>query len=171
MDIDLQSGPPAAMRPLERDRITGIQVRLTVGGARYLHVSLSADGGIARSGRGERDFEGSTGDPTLFGRLRDRVSPEILRWAGQTWSDPSARGKACELMIALRDASGREARTCWDYGTESPEPPEELRRFVLSVVEATNPWYRRQIELRQERAERRGTSVWRLVPAQEEASV
>jgi hypothetical protein len=61
--------------------------------------------------------------------------------------------------------------TRWEYGTESPEPPQEIRNFILSMVEATNPWYRRQIELRQERAQRRPDAAWRLVPAQTEASL
>ena len=149
---------PGATRPLHPDDIKGIHVRLMVDGARYVHVFLASDGGIARGGRGDRDFEGSVGDPELFSRVLERVTPDILRWAGQSWADPSPRGKTCELLIAFRDRHGRDAVTRWDYGTESPEPPEELRTFVLTLVEATNPWYRRQIELRRERA-------WRLLPA------
>jgi hypothetical protein len=171
MNVDLHAALPGAPRPLERDRITGIHVRLTVGGARYLQVYLSKDGAVARSGRRERSVEGNVGDPEVFSRLLERVSPGLLRWAGQSWSDPSLRGKPCELLIAFRDREGRNAMTRWEYGTESPEPPEEIRNFVLSVVEATNPWYRRQIELRQERAERRPEASWRLVPARAEVSV
>jgi hypothetical protein len=171
MNVNLEAGLPGAPRPLERNRITGIHVRLRVGGARYLHVYVSRDGVIARSGRGERDFEGSFENPGLFSQVLERVSPELLRWAGQSWSDPSPRGKTCELLIAFRESDGRDVMTRWEYGTESPEPPEEIRNFILSMVEATNPWYRRQIELRQERAQRRPDTAWRLVPARTEVSL
>ena len=79
------------------------------------------------------------------------------------YANTAARGKTCELLIGFRLADGSETAIRWEYGSDSPEPPREVREFVLAAVECTNPWYRRQIELRQQRARRPKSEGWRLV--------
>ncbi len=148
------------METHERNRITGIRVRLTVDGSRFVHARLGQDGTIERGGRGGRDFAGRLADPSLFLVSLRRAGADVLRWAGQDWSDPHLRGKACELLIAFEETGGREILTRWEYGTDSPEPPRELRRFLFDLIDATNPWYREQIE-------RRPRSTWQLVPLSE----
>jgi hypothetical protein len=164
MDASLIPVAARAERSFDKERISGVLVRLTVGGTQYLHVSVGADGTLERGGRGEREFSTKLESPELFAEILGKVSPELLRWAGQSWSDPLLRGKTCELLIRFRDAAGGETATRWKYGTDSPEPPREIRDFILSLVEATNPWYREQIEFRQARARRRPDAVWHLVP-------
>jgi len=152
------------------ENISGILIRLTVGGARYMEIRLTAQGEIERGGQGERGFEEHLGNRDLFDEVLGKVSPSLLRWADQSWSDPSLRGKACDLRIAFRDARGRESITRWEYGTDSSEPPEEIRGFVLAAVEATNSWYRRQIETRHQWRQRNPGAAWRLVPLLTEAN-
>ncbi len=164
MEFESRSIVRGAERALESQSLSGVLVRLTVGADRFLHVYLGSDGAVERGGRGEREFSGTLGSPGLFEEVLEKVSPQLLRWAGQSWSDPLLRGKTCELLIGFKEPGGRERLTRWQYGSESPEPPAELRDFVLTIVEATNPWYRRQIEIRQERAHRRPGAAWRLVP-------
>src|SRR5262245_5054600 len=148
----------------EKERLSAVLLRLTVAGARYLHIVVDADGSLERGGHVEGDFSARLGNRDLFAVVQRLVSPEVLRWAGQSWSDPSRRGKTCELVIGFKDASGQEKTTRWEYGTESPEPPREIRDFVLAIVEATNSWYRTQIELRQARSQRRPAAAFRLLP-------
>jgi hypothetical protein len=160
----LRNGYPADSTLFDRKTLSGIVVRLTVDGTRYLSVLVSSDGTLERGGRGEHEFATRLADYDLFSQVVQKVSPDVLRWAGQSWSDPHPKGKTCELLIALRDGAGCELASRWTYGTESPEPPKEIRDFVLEVVETTNPWYRRQIELRQKRPRSREGAAWRLVP-------
>ena len=159
MDVDPR---PEACSP-GKDTISGILVRLTVGGDRYLRLLIGSDGALERGGRGEKEFMGKTVTGDLFSQILESVTPDLLRWSGQSWSDPAARGKTCELLIGFRLADGSETAIRWEYGSDSPEPPREVREFVLAAVECTNPWYRRQIELRQQRARRPKSEGWRLV--------
>ncbi len=147
--------PDPHLPALDRRRITGLRASLTVGGSRFVHARLGGDGSIARGGRGGRDFSGRLADAALFQEALRRAGPDVLRWAGQDWSDPRRRGKPCELLLAFEEADGREILARWEYGTDSPEPPAELRRFLFDLVDATNPWYREQIERR---------PAWQLVP-------
>jgi hypothetical protein len=146
------------MDGLERTRITGIRVQMTVDGARFVHARLARDGAIERGSRGGREYSGRLADSTLYGDCLRKAGPDVLRWAGQDWSDPRPRGLPCELLIAFEEAGGREILTRWEYGTDSPEPPQELRRFLFEVVDATNAWVQSRLERR---------AVWQLVPQME----
>ena len=163
MRFKLDADTPGEVLELEPSRITGILVRLHMESSPYLLVTLGADGSIERLGRGEHEILTGTGALDLFEELRGKVTPGILRWAGQSWSDPFPRGKSCQLVIGFKQGEGREIVTRWDYGSESPEPPAEILDFVVAAVETTNPWYRRRKEM--ERRKRRPSEVagWRLV--------
>lgn len=136
------------------DDVAAVYVCLKVDGERYLRVALGSDGSIERAGREDAEGLRGTAAPRLFEQLRRRVTPELLRWGGQSWSDPFPRGKRCQLVVGFTRSDGRQVATRWEYGSESPEPPAEVRAFVLAAVEAANAWYRERLEDR---------SGWRLV--------
>ena len=126
-------------------------------------MTLGADGSIERLGRGENEILTVTGALDLFEELRRMVTPGILRWAGQSCSDPFPRGKACQLVIGFKQGDERETMTRWDYGSESPEPPPEILDFVVAAVETTNPWYRRRKELERRKRRPSEAPAWHLV--------
>lgn len=163
MQFKLDADLPGAPREVERSCISGILVRLNVENSPYLLVTLAADGSIERLGRGEGEILSGTGAIDLFEDLRGKLTPQILRWVGQSWSDPFPRGKACQLMLGFKEMDGREVLTRWDYGSESPEPPPEILDFVLAAVETTNPWYRRRKELERRKQRPREAIGWHLV--------
>ena len=45
----------------------------------------------------------------------------------------------------------------WRYGTESLGPPEEIRRFVIAAIEATNPWFELQKKVAGKKEDHNGT--------------
>lgn len=163
MRFNLETDTAGTEPAPERNRISGILVRLNVESAPYLLVALDADGNIERLGRGERESLSGTGAEKLFESLREKVTPGVLKWAGQSWSDPFPRGKPCQLLLGFKQGDGRETLTRWDYGSESPEPPPELLDFVVAAVETTNPWYRRQKEIERRRRQPREAIGWHLV--------
>ena len=161
MQFKLDTDAPG--EALERNRICGILMRLNVENTPYLLVALSADGSIERLGLGDRESLSGTGATELFEELRGRLSPGLLKWAGQSWTDPHPRGKPCQLLLGFKQGDGRETLMRWDYGSESPEPPAELLDFVVAAVETTNPWYRRQKEIERRKRRPREAIGWHLV--------
>lgn len=145
---------------METERISKVSLRLSVGGSRLVFLSLAADGRIRRAGRGDEEILGGTAEPNPFPALLRAMTPEFLQWAGQSWSDPRPRGRACRLAIGLRERDGNESLLVWEYGSESPEPPLAIRAFILAAVEATDPWYVRQRALA-----RPARAGWHLLPA------
>ncbi len=145
----------------EPSDICGVLVMLEVGGRQVLLVRLGADGGIHRLGSGsletvERDrFIGSTA-PEAFGRLHEKITPRLLEWCGESRAHPAPRGEVCELVIAFKQADGRELLTAWEYGSLSKWPPQEVLDFVDAAIEATQPWYddqKKQIRIHTQKAE------------------
>lgn len=144
---------------VERNSICGLRVSLDVDGEHFVLIMLGSDGRIKRMGIGsvdgaERDILSGTSTPSLFQQVRQKVTPELLQWRGQSWSDPAPRGKTCELTISFMHADGRETRMYWWYGSESQEPPPEVREFVLAAVEATKPWYEQRMEMDRRKRQR-----------------
>ena len=129
-----------------QNEIVAIMVRLLVDGQQSLFIMLGDDGSISRMGTGRVDkrqdelFVGKT-DAAMFQGLRQQIGPELLDWFGKQLEDTQARGKICELTVALKYADGRESATAWRYGTESPGPPPEAVQFVIAAVNTTNPWF------------------------------
>lgn len=132
----------------------GITITMHVAGEQALFIMLFRDGTINRAGTGsvenaERDlFIGRT-DPTLFAQLQGRIRPEILQWCGQKRSHPQPEGKICELSVGFKRADGQELMTEWRYGSESQGPPPEICQFVLSAIQATEPWFEQQKLMRE----------------------
>jgi len=126
------------------DTIVGIFVRLSVERTRHLWLRLGVAGDIQRAGRQRRGILEGTTSPEVFRQVRRNVTPQLLQWAGQSWTDPLLRGHRCRLLVGFTRPDGCELRTRWEYGSESHEPPDEVREFVLSAVETTDPWYREQ---------------------------
>ena len=130
---------------VDQEEIKGIYVILKVEEVPALVVLLHSDGSINRSGTGALDnkeremFIGVT-DPTLFLKMRSQVTEDLLQWIGVR-VDPQPKGKVCELTIGFMLANGKEQGIHVKYGSESLGPPPEVRRFVISMVEAPDPWY------------------------------
>ena len=77
----------------ERNNICGIRVILEVESARFVFITLTADGAIQRLGMctpdgPERNVLSGSTSPILFQKVRHRVSSALLQWRGQSWSDP-----------------------------------------------------------------------------------
>jgi hypothetical protein len=150
---------------IDRSEICGVLVRLDVEGSKHLFIRLGSDGSIQRLGAIDRDILGGIASPELFQRLVQKVSPALLRWMGQSWSDPAPKGKVCLLVVGFKQTDGRETMLRWQYGSESHEPPPEVLEFVISTVEATNPWISEQNLLERHRRRRLPQQAgWRLVP-------
>lgn len=157
---------PAPKAPIiERSDLCGVLVRLDVEGSKALFIRLSSDGSIERLGTSGRDILDGIAAPTLFGRLIQKVSPQLLRWVGQSWSDPAPLGKPCLLVVGFRQLDGQETLMRWNYGSESYEPPPEVLEFVMSAVEMTNPLIGERKTLGQVMRRRLPQDAgWHLVP-------
>lgn len=149
---------------LRPEDIQGILASLDVECQRYLFIRLNMDGRIERSGATDPDILRGQVPPVVFERLRGMITPALLQWAGQSWSDPVPRGKRCDLVIGFKHRDGTQPLIHWQYGSKSYEPPVETRDFVLGVVEATNPWYEQEKRARRKRARKVTNPLWRLVP-------
>ena len=166
MKLKTESALPGEAHTAERNSICGVHVELNVDGERFVMIMLGADGSIRRLGMGSlnesvsRILTGST-DSIVFQQVRQKVTPHLLQWKGQAWSDPAPRGKTCELIVQFTHADGRETKIHWWYGSESQEPPSEIRTFVLAAVEATRPWYEQSLE-RERRRKARHDDSWGL---------
>jgi len=149
----------------EHQTILGILVLLEVGGRESLLLRLGADGSIHRQGSGsietmERDRFIGTLEPESFQHLVSRVSPELLAWCGQSRSHPAPRGELCELIVAFKQADGRELHMAWRYGSHSKWPPQEVLDFVDEAVRTTEPWYAGQKTQLLERTRRAEYDWW-----------
>lgn len=125
--------------------ITGVLVNLKVDGDLSLFALLAADGSINRFGTGavnntEREMFIGITDPKLFEGVRSRITGDLLKWVGGR-ADPNPRGKVCELVVGFMLANREEHAIQFKYGSESIGPPPEVAKFVIAIVEATNPWY------------------------------
>jgi hypothetical protein len=134
------------------DDLTGILVTIQVDGVQVLYIAVFADGTLHRMGTGsedntEKDLFIGQSSAALFQRLRDRITPDLLRRVG-AYADPSPKGKACELTVGFQKADGEELLSQWKYGSASLGPPPEVRRVVMSAIEATDPWYEQQKRLK-----------------------
>lgn len=156
---------PTPRKPLlDLSRICGVLVRLDVEGEKYLFLQLGADGSIQRLGTTEREILKGTASPELFEKVVRKVTPELLRWKGQSWSDPAPKGKICLLVVGFQEIDGKEVLMRWQYGSESHEPPAEILEFVISAVEATNPWLGEQKIRKRHRQAQPRKAGWHLVP-------
>ena len=130
---------------IDQEEIKGSYVFLKVEEVPALVVLLHSDGSINRMGTGAVDnkemdmFIGVT-DPALFLNVKSQITADLLQWIG-TRADPQPKGKACQLTIGFMLTNGKEQGIQFKYGSESLGPPPEIRRFVVAMVEATNPWY------------------------------
>lgn len=94
------------------DGLTGILVTIKVDGIQVLYIALFADGTLHRMGTGSEDntdkdlFIGKS-LPDLFERLRDSITPDLLRRIGE-YADPSPKGKTCELAVGFQQGNGEE---------------------------------------------------------------
>lgn len=156
---------PTPRKPLlDLSRICGVLVRLDVEGEKFLFLQLGADGSIQRLGTTEREILRGTASPELFERVIQEVTPQLLRWKGQCWSDPAPKGKICLLVVGFQEIDGQEILMRWQYGSESHEPPPEILEFVISAVEATNPWLGEQkLRNRNQKTPPRKNG-WHLIP-------
>ena len=164
MNVKSEVGPAQEAHVVERNSICGVRVTLEVDGESFVFITLTSDGSIRRLGIGapnatEHGILTGTTTPGLFEQIRHKVTPALLQWRGQSWSDPAPRGKTCELEVAFVHADGRETRMHWWYGSESQEPPTEVRDFVLAAVEKTKPWFEQQ-KAKEQRKNERMNSSW-----------
>ena len=127
--------------------IKGISVSLEVGAEKTLFILLSEDGTINRMGIGEVSYldhkslyMGRTNEQ-LFSKLRSRLTDDLLPHMGR-YDVEEKRGQPCRLRIALQFSDGSGGGFEFNYGSESPGPPQELLDFVRAAIEVTDPWYR-----------------------------
>jgi hypothetical protein len=131
---------------IKPEDVTGVAVSLKVDDDLSLFALLAADGSINRLGTGTIDntekemFIGVVNDPKAFQNLRAQISPDLFKWVGGELIHPP-RGKFCELTIGLFLPNKEERTIFFKYGSESIGPPPEVKRLVLAMFEATNPWY------------------------------
>lgn len=113
----------------------------------------------------------------VFERLRARITPELWGWCGKVYSDlelgkePQSLSKRLMANLSLSLQRMREKRTLNSpdrfytlilsfrttdgelhvtgarYRAQSSGPPAEMFEFMDAVVEATNPWFARQLAL------------------------
>lgn len=150
----------------EPSDVCGVLAMLEVGGRQVLLVRLGADGSIHRLGTGsldtlERDRFIGTTSPEPFRQVHEKITPRLLHWCGESRSHPAPRGEVCELVIAFKQADGRELMMAWEYGSLSKWPPPEVLEFVEAAVEATRPWYEEQRKLVRLRTQRAEYEWWR----------
>ncbi len=133
---------------LNVENIAAVMVSLEVDGKNSLWVLLAKDGSINRLGTGAEDntendmFIGIT-SPETFEKLRKQVEPDIFKYEGE-YSGNNIVGKSCELQIAFKFTDNTEIGSTWKYGTKSSGPPQEIKRFVLASIEATESWLEEQ---------------------------
>ena len=130
---------------IDPNSITGVFVDLKVDGDLSLFALLAADGSINRLGTGavnntEKEMFIGIADPKLFEDVRSRITVDLLKWVGAR-ADPNPRGKVCELVVGFMLTNREEYAIQFKYGSESIGPPPEVARFVIAVVETTDPWY------------------------------
>lgn len=134
------------------ENITAIMVALEIDGKNSLFVLLAKDGSINRLGTGTEDntensmYIGIT-KPETFEKLFKQIDSKVLDWEGE-YKSPDIKGKTCELTIGFKLSDGTETGSVWFYGTQSQGPPTEIKSLVVSVVEATEPWYEEQKQIK-----------------------
>jgi hypothetical protein len=131
------------------DEVIGIMVVLVVGGQQALFALLGSDGSIHRMGSGlvdasDRDMFIGKAPPELFQELRSKITPGVIHFLGQRLAAPNPVGKPCELTVGIQYASGREAASAWQYGSESQGPHPEVVDFVKETLRITEPWFEQQ---------------------------
>ena len=130
------------------ENIAAVMVSLTVDGKNSLWVLLAKDGSINRLGTGAEDntendmFIGVTSSEA-FEKLRKQVEPDIFKYEG-VYSGNNIVGKSCELQVAFQFTDNTEIGSTWKYGTKSSGPPQEIKRFVIAAIEATETWFKEQ---------------------------
>jgi hypothetical protein len=128
-----------------KERITGVIVKLAVGGAPCLFVMLGADGAVHRMGSGaagNTDFDhhvGTAPEP-LFQAFMGRISEELFTHAGR-YRMPGAEGAPCELVVLFRRDDGGTIAFQFEYGAESAGPPEDVLDLVEAATSVTGAWW------------------------------
>lgn len=137
--------------PVE-DEIEGVVMRRNLDDVQTFFLMVTDDGGLTREGTGALDdmepvmfMAGS--DPDAFEAVRKRITPELLKWCGQSPESHAVRGKVVELSIQFGFAGDKEEVIEWRYGTESEGPPAVIERFVAAAIRASDPWYQEQLRM------------------------
>lgn len=120
-----------------------LAIDLVVDGEPALHLTLSADGGVRRSGDGSqgapRALQLGQIDPAVFRLVVAHVTPELIARAGR-YSDPNPKGKPCSLRLTMSTGSAQTGIE-FRYGSQSLGPPRPLAALVEEAVAATDDWY------------------------------
>lgn len=123
--------------------IRALAIDMSVDGESALHLTLSADGGVRRSGDGSqrapRRLEMGQIDPAVFRRVVALVTPELIERAGR-YTDPNPKGLPCSLRLVMNTGS-EETGIEFRYGSQSLGPPPPLAALVEEAVAATDDWY------------------------------
>lgn len=128
-----------------KERITGVIVKLVVGGAPCLFVMLGADGAVHRMGTGapgntELDHHVGMAPEPLFKTFMGRISEELFAHAGR-YRMQGAAGARCELVVLFRRDDGGTVAFQFEYGSESEGPPEDVLDLVEAATSVTEPWW------------------------------
>lgn len=134
--------PPAA-------GVDHLQLVLELEDAPILVLDLVADGAIKRMGSGSHDsvderdlYVGRIGSE-IAARVLGSVRSEILARPGR-FVLPDPAGARCVLTVRTSGESG-EFVAVFEYGSESPGPPDAICDLVEMAVTETDPWFAEQV--------------------------
>lgn len=126
-----------------------LQLVLELEEAPILVLDLVADGAIKRMGSGSEDsvdkrnmYVGRVGSE-VAARVLESVRPEILARPGR-FVLPDPAGARCVLTVRTSGESG-DFVAVFEYGSESPGPPDAICNLVEVAVMETDAWFAEQV--------------------------
>ncbi|MGC3936729.1 hypothetical protein ACOTTU_02870 [Roseobacter sp. EG26] len=121
-----------------------VQIEMMRQEAQVLFVQVLQDGAFQRLGA--RDLRTSDGvlvkghlKPDATRRLFEAIPDDFRETAGH-YNDPDATGDRMGLSIILR-RNGTEEVFQMVYGSQSTGPTQEIKDFVITAIQLTEPAY------------------------------
>ena len=117
-----------------------------------LMILLHKDGTINRKGYGtyeiDNNFYMGIDKNNLLSELTKSITPDFESLLNKVIDYPEKKGKICTLEITLSD--GKETTGVrYIYGSESMGPPIPIANFINKAIELTNPWYEKQVRIKE----------------------
>ena len=138
---------------IPKNEIQKLAINLETDGKRRFYLTVDSEGYISRKGTGrmidDNDdvYIGRTSEP-LFKKLLFTIGESLLRCAGGVFKIDSGHDVPCRLTILLGTKNKAEA-IVFEYGYQSGLP-DDVRDFLKTALELTEPWYQHQKKYIQE---------------------